>query len=228
MAKITAILIAAVMLISLVSLYTSIKINNKLDDLTGKIIAEPSLNDAAEDETGQLPAVEISADDDPVKGQKNAKVTIVEFSDFQCPYCASFHQQVFSQIMENYIKVGKVNFIYRDFPLPFHANARAAAIAADCAGEQGKYWEYHNIIFQNQDKLDASFLIDYASRIGIDSLKFSKCIEENDGADIDLDIADGKRFGVTGTPMFFVNGREIEGSQPFSAFAQIIDEELSK
>ncbi len=170
----------------------------------------------------------ITGGNNPLLGSKNAKVTIVEFSDFQCPYCASFHQQVFSQIMENYIKVGKVNFIYRDFPLPFHANARAAAIAADCAGEQGKYWEYHNIIFQNQDKLDASFLIDYASRIGIDSLKFSKCIEENDGADIDLDIADGKRFGVTGTPMFFVNGREIEGSQPFSAFAQIIDEELSK
>ena len=114
----------------------------------------------------------------------------------------------------------------RDFPLPFHKSAMAAAIAAECAQDQNKYWEYAEAIFSHQDKLDAESLIDYAKSIGMNEDEFSKCLAINQGADIDKDIADGKRHGVTGTPAFFINDRLIEGMQPFSAFAQVIDEEL--
>lgn len=176
----------------------------------------------------QLLVDPINGEGNPMLGSSDAKVSIIEFSDFQCPYCARFHQQVFPQIMEKYIKTGKANFMYFDFPLPFHKNARAAAVAANCADEQGKYWEYHDMIFQNQDNLEGQSLMDFAKTIGLDTNKFSVCMRNNKGESIDSDIAVGKRLGVTGTPAFFINGQLIEGSQPFSVFEQIIDEELAK
>ena len=198
-----------------INVVASFKVAAKMDQLYSLIDAQTF------GEHSQIPG-----GDNPVLGEEDAKVTMIEFSDFQCPYCAAFHQQVFPQINEQYIKTGKVKFVMRDFPLPFHKSAMAAAIAAECAQDQNKYWEYAEAIFSHQDKLDAESLIDYAKSIGMNEDEFSKCLAINQGADIDKDIADGKRHGVTGTPAFFINDRLIEGMQPFSAFAQVIDEEL--
>ena len=198
-----------------INVVASFKVAAKMDQLYSLIDAEPF------GEHSQIPG-----GDNPVLGEEDAKVTMIEFSDFQCPYCAAFHQQVFPQINEQYIKTGKVKFVMRDFPLPFHKNALPAAIAAECAQDQNKYWEYADAIFSHQDKLDTASLVEYAKTVGINEDKFSKCLAINQGADIDKDIADGKRHGVTGTPAFFINDILIEGMQPFSAFAQVIDEEL--
>jgi protein-disulfide isomerase len=176
--------------------------------------------------------VEVSVDDDPSKGLDNAPVTIVEFSDFQCSFCGRFFHQVLPQIEEEYIKTGKVKFVYRDFPLSFHQYAQKAAEAAECADEQGKFWEYHNILFQKQTEWSSggiSKLKEYAQNLGLDTGKFNECLDSGKyKSEVQKDFMDGSSYGVSGTPAFFINGIKVVGAQPFSAFQQIIEEELSK
>jgi len=168
------------------------------------------------------------SDDDPYKGSKNAPITIVEFSDFQCPYCARFHLQTFPQIEENYIKKGKVKFVYRDYPLPFHSSAQKAAEAAECADEQGKFWEMHNIIFENQQSLSIENLKSLAKKLNLDSNKFNDCLDSGKYAsEVQKDMADGSAVGVTGTPGFIINGELISGAQPYEVFQQIIEAKLN-
>ncbi len=169
-----------------------------------------------------------SVDGDPFKGSKNAPVTIVEFSDFQCPYCARFAQQTLPLIEQNYIKTGKVKLVFKDFPLGFHANAKKASEAANCAGDQEKYWEYHDRIFQNQNALDIASLKKYAKDLGLDSSKFDACIDSGKySAEIDEDVSEGQKNGVTGTPAFFVNGKSLVGAQPYAVFEQAINQALA-
>ena len=168
-------------------------------------------------------------DDDPAKGNDNAPVTIVEFSDFQCPFCAKFYTQTLPQIEEEYIKTGKARLVYRDFPLDSHKNSQKAAEASECADDQGKFWEMHNIMFDNQDSIGVSSLKKYAENIGLDTAKFNECLDSGKyQAEVQKDLADGQKYGVTGTPAFFINGRLVSGAQPFDVFKGIIDEELSK
>src|SRR3989344_2071642 len=125
--------------------------------------------------------VDVSADDDPVIGDKDAKVTIIEFSDFQCPFCSRFREQTFDQLKKEYIDTGKVKFVYRDFPLEsIHPNALKAAEASECADDQGKFWEYHDILFSKQDEWSQSDGISkfkvYAKDLSLDTSKFDKCL----------------------------------------------------
>ncbi len=146
----------------------------------------------------------------PVQGQDSAPVTWVEFSDFQCPYCSRLYLQVDTQIKTNYVDTGKVKMYFRNFPLGFHDKAHMAAEAAVCAAEQGKFWQMHDKLFQNQDAWVSSgdaktVLAGYASDIGIDAAKFSSCLSSGKYAsDVDADAAEGGTFGVQGTPGVFL------------------------
>jgi len=184
----------------------------------------------------------ISLDDDPMKGDPNASITIVEFSDFQCPFCAKFHQSTLPLIEQNYISTGKVNFVYRDFPIQsIHPNAVPAALASECADDQGKFWEIHDMIFENQRNWQDLQLVQsanlfraYAIEIGLNMDEFDPCMTSGKHLDeISNDLNDGRAYGVTGTPGFFVGNEKIGftkliGAQPFSSFQRVIDEQLNR
>jgi protein-disulfide isomerase/plastocyanin len=172
-------------------------------------------------------AVEVSMDDDAVKGDVNAPVTIIEFSDFECPFCGKYVAETYPQIVKDYIETGKVKYVFRDFPLDFHPSAQKAAEAAECAGEQGKYWEMHDVLFENQDALGVDTLKMYAVSLGLDTVEFDNCLDSGAMAEEVLaDLADGQAYGVSGTPGFFINGKLLSGAQPFEAFKQEIEAAL--
>ncbi|MCL4382497.1 MAG: DsbA family protein [Patescibacteria group bacterium] len=162
----------------------------------------------------------------PAKGSSQAKVTIVEFSDFQCPYCGKV-QETLKKIFETY--PNKVKLVFRNYPLPFHENAEPAAQASLCANEQGKFWEFHDKLFANQEKLTVTDLKQYAANLGVDANKFNSCLDSGKYKEtVQKDIKDGGAVGVSGTPAIFINGRAVTGAQPFENFKKIIDEELAK
>lgn len=172
--------------------------------------------------------VNVSIDDDPRLGNPNAKVVIIEFSDFQCPYCKKFATETLPKIIENY--GDKILFVYRDFPLEFHELAFNASVAANCAREQGKFWEYHDILFERQAEWanNASKFIDYAKELELDVEAFKACIESGKYIEeVKKDFLDGLHAGVDGTPTFFVNGKKVSGALPYEVFSRIIEEELS-
>jgi len=191
------------------------------DDATDVVVPEPVVPPTPT----QVTRLDVSVDDDPQKGLDDAKVTIIEFSDFECPFCGRA-QATIQQIEEAY--GDDVRFIFRDFPLSLHQNAQPAAEAAQCANDQNKYWEYHDVLFSNQQKLDANSLLDYAEDLGLDMDEFEKCVtDRTHRSEVIADTEDGKTVGVRGTPAFFINGRPLTGAQPFSSFKTIIDEELA-
>ncbi len=168
-------------------------------------------------------------DDDPVLGEKDAPVTIIEFSDFECPFCKRFHDETLPRIKEQYIRTGKVKFVYRDFPLPIHPNAQKAAEAAECADDQGQFWAYHDMLFENQQALGVAKLKEYAQDLGLDMEEFNDCLDSGKFADeVNADLEDGADAGVSGTPAFFIEGELVSGAQPFEAFARVIDAALGE
>ncbi len=172
--------------------------------------------------------VEVSEGGNSVLGDPNAPVTIIEFSDYECPYCGRFSQNTMPQLISEYIDTGKAKLIFRDFPLGFHKNAQKASEAAECAGDQGKYYEMHDKIFENQQSITVNDLKNYAEEIGLDVNEFNNCLDTDKHRDEVLqDFRDGQKAGVSGTPSFFINGKMLVGAQPFSAFKQIIDGELA-
>jgi len=167
-------------------------------------------------------------DDDAVKGEEDAPVTIVEFSDYECPFCTRFYTDTFGQLKTKYIDTGKVKFVYRDFPLSFHQNAQKAAEAAECAGEQNKYYEMHNKLFEDGVSGGVTAFKGYAEEIGLDTNEFNSCLDSGKmAAEVKKDFNDGAKFGVSGTPAFFINGKLLTGAQPIQAFEQMIEQELS-
>jgi len=187
---------------------------------------------------------EVSIDDDPILGNKNAPVTIIEFSDYQCPFCRKFWTETLSQIEKEYIDTGKVKLVYRDFPLDsIHPAATPAAIAAECVrsqyGGDEAYFKYHDKIFEEGNKLDSGSpngpvtktvqfgpteLKKWAKELGYN---IDSCLDsEKYKSEVQKDLADGTSYGVQGTPAFFVNGQLLSGAQPFNAFKQAIDAEL--
>jgi protein-disulfide isomerase len=171
-----------------------------------------------------MPKVEVAAEG-PSKGEANAPITIVEFSDFECPFCSRAEASV-KQVMETY--KGKVRLFFRDYPLPFHGNAVKASEAAHCAGDQGKYWEMHEKLFANQQALGVPQLKEHAKGIGLDAGKFDKCLDSGEKAKlVEAAKKAGEAAGVTGTPAFFINGRPLSGAQPFEKFKEVIDAELA-
>ncbi len=168
----------------------------------------------------------VSVDDDPAIGPADAPVTVVEFSDYQCPYCKLWHDQVFSQLIQAY--QGKVRFVYRDFPLyGSHPDADPAAQAADCANEQGKYWEFQELLFDSG--VGSQAYLQYAAQLGLDADKFQQCISSQKyAAEVKADSDYAATLGVHSTPTFFINGVQVIGAQSFEVFQQMIDQVLAK
>lgn len=174
----------------------------------------------------EAPRVQVAAQG-PARGPDDAPVTIIEFSDFQCPFCARAGPTV-KQVLARYPE--QVRFVYRHYPLgSIHPRAHAAAVASACAAEQGKFWEYHDLLFANAKKLADEDLAGYAEQAGADAAAFSQCVTEGRfDAEVERDIAAGRAAGVTGTPTFFINGRMLGGAQPLDEFVRVIEEELAR
>jgi len=182
----------------------------------------------------------VSLDDDPVKGNPDAPVTVVEYSDFQCPFCSRFFTQTLPQLEKNYIDTGKIKFVYKDLPLDnLHPNARPAHIASECADEQGKFWEYHDVLFEKQSEWQSlpssdlqSTLSQYAADLELQSTSFESCMQSQDIADeVNKDSLEAASFGATGTPTFFIGNEKdgfikLVGAQPYAAFQAQIDKLL--
>lgn len=163
-----------------------------------------------------------------VAGNKDAKVRLVEFTDFECPFCGRFFTDTFGQIEKEYLTNGKIAYYIRHFPLySIHPNAENAGLAAECAREQNKFKEMHDMIFQNQRAISVQDLKGYAAKLGLKTDQFNSCLDDKKyKANIDRDVKLGNEVGVSGTPTFYLNGRVINGAQPFANFKAAIDEEL--
>jgi predicted DsbA family dithiol-disulfide isomerase len=170
-----------------------------------------------------LPKVEVAAAG-PSRGDAKAPVTIVEFSDFECPYCGRAEESI-KKVLAAY--PAKVRLVYRDYPLPGHTRAQKASEAALCAGDQGKYWEMHEKLFANQRALEVDQLKQHAKDLSLDGDRFGKCLDSGEKAKlVEASKKAGDEAGVTGTPAFFINGRPLSGAQPFEKFKEVIDHEL--
>ena len=221
----TFVLLIAVVVLG-VMLYNS---NDNSDVGTGNVV------NTGTDPAAQQPAqISASVDDDAVLGDKNAKVTIIEFSDYQCPFCARFWSQTLPQIKKDYVDTGKVKFVYRDFPLTsIHPMAQKAAEAAECVGEKGgdkAYFEMHDAIYKNQAQLSLDNLKAWAKDLGYD---ISSCLDSGKYAsEVQKDTSDAQASGGRGTPYFVImksgekTGTALSGAQPFSTFKEAIDAQL--
>jgi protein-disulfide isomerase len=177
-------------------------------------------------ETTGVQRVTVSTEGDPSIGPDDAPVTIVEFSDYQCPFCQSWYQETFGQLMANY--PGQIRFVYRDLPLPGHPESLPAAEAANCAGEQNAYWKFHDALFSGQFNLGRDAYEQYATDLGLDLAIFTACLDDHrTQAEVKADAADATRLGLSGTPSFVINGRILIGAVPYEDFKTIIDEELA-
>jgi len=197
------------------------------------------------EETGSLPDTVITVTPSPTPdtdfesesvttiGSPDAPITIVEFSDYQCPYCLRNYQQTFPQLKKDYIDTGKVRYVFKDFPLSFHEKAIPAALAAECAGEQGKYWEMHDKLFGEHDawvsaEQPEEVFKEFAKDLGLDTDQFNECLDSQKYLDeIKADMQEGVNAGVKGTPAFFINGQFLSGAQPYQVFKQMIDQMLA-
>jgi protein-disulfide isomerase len=179
-------------------------------------------------EKPRRPTFDVSVGNAPTFGSKTAKVTIVEFSDFQCPFCAK-GADVLTELKKKY--GDKIQVAFKQYPLPFHNHAEGAAVASLCANEQSSklFWKMHDEMFKNQDSLSADGLKKLAKNVGLNSADFDKCMAENKYlAQVKADMEEGQKINVKSTPTFFINGQLIAGAQPLDVFTQLIDEELSK
>jgi len=198
---------------------------------TGRAVAAPTA--AAPTAGGNAPApgprAELEIGDAPFQGDEDAPVTIVEFSDFQCPFCSRFYSQTLPQIEEEYVQTGKVKFVYMHFPLEsIHPQALPAALASECANEQGKFWEYHDIVFENQQSLGDANYKQWAGQLSLDQEQFDECYDSRKyESAVRSDLAAGSGAGVRGTPGFLLNGQLISGAQPFAVFQSAIEAELA-
>jgi protein-disulfide isomerase len=187
-----------------------------------------------------LPRDPIAIASDPFKGSGTARVAVIEFSDYQCPFCGRYAKDVLPQIRTEYVDTGKIRYVFRDMPLSFHKQAFQAAEAAHCAGAQGKFWEMHDTLFQNQSALAAEQLPTHARAVGVDDARFQQCLESGQYAsEINKDVADAGAAGITGTPTFLVgviqpgDGRvkvvkKLVGARPYEDFKAAIDSALGE
>jgi protein-disulfide isomerase len=174
-----------------------------------------------------VPRTVVTADDDPAKGPADAPITIVEFSDFQCPYCSRVNPTL-ARLKDRY--GDSIRIVFRDYPiLQLHPQAAKAAEAGACANDQGKFWQMHDLMFANQQRLDLATLKQHAATLGLDAKAFETCLDSGKYTEEwKKDSADAEKAGVQSTPAFFVNGRPVIGAQPYEAFAEVINEELGR
>jgi protein-disulfide isomerase len=210
-------------------------IQKDLQEIKSLLRAKPAAQPAA-----QPLDIVLNVEGEPFKGDKTAKVVLVEFSDYQCSFCARYVRETLPQIETDYIKTGKLKYVFRDLPLEsIHQYAFKAAEAASCAGEQGKFWEMHDRLYANQTALSPKDLAQYAQAIGLGVTKFQQCIDSGKYASsIRRDMAEAGNAGVTSTPSFLLGVVEgnsskvrilkmLKGSKPFAAFKDAIDNTLS-
>ena len=174
---------------------------------------------------------------DPMLGKKEAPITVVEYTDYQCSFCQRFHAATFPELKKNFIDTGKVRFYSRDMPLDFHQNANKAAIAARCAGDQNQFWNLRDLLIANANQLDPAAILGYAGKLTMDQAVFKSCLDSNKyEAVVKANLAEASRLGVEGTPTFVVGkstqegvtGTLIVGAQPYSAFEGEINKLLEK
>lgn len=189
--------------------------------------AEPEI-EVLDEETWQ----NILANATMAKGNPDAAIKIVEFSEYQCPFCARYVEQAYAQLWEEY--GDDLYYVFRDYPLPFHANAQNASLAARCADEQDAYWDYHDLLFANQadwtemDNPQSKF-VSLAEELNLDVDQFTSCYTSEKYTDvIEADTSLAGSVGVSGTPTFFINGQQLVGAQPFENFQAIIDAQLNQ
>jgi len=231
--------IAAFFAGSYVSNFNSDKISQEeLDNVIAKLELK-ILEKQLPKKQAALP-LKITSENNPLIGNPDAPITIIEFSDFQCPFCAKFHMQTLPTIMDEYINKGTVKLVFRDFPIQnIHPNAVPASIAAECANEQGKFEQMYHTLFKKQKEwsnLETSYAIalfnQYASELQLNEEKFDTCIKNVKYIEeVQKDLDEGRTFGVTGTPGFFIGNEkigfvELKGAQPFESFKKVIDNQL--
>lgn len=214
------------------------RLDKAIDEGIARFVAKQQAEERKRQEEESKPKyVEgVSVDDDPALGDPNAPVTIVEFSDYECPYCKRHFSEVWPEIKKNYVDTGKVKIVFRDYPLPFHDPAATKeAVAANCVREQSGdtgYFAFHDLLFANtagNGKGVGDKINDYAKEAGVtDITTFEACLKKNDTDEIKKDIADGQKYGISGTPAFLINGWALKGAYPFAAFQQLIEQELQK
>lgn len=207
----------------------------QLETLKGSVPAgeeEASVPTGEEEASGsgeikQVTRYDIQEDDDPSYGPADAPITIIEFSDFQCPYCQRWHEEVWSKLIQTF--PDQIRLVYRDFPLySIHAEAGPAAAAAECAGEQDAYWEYHDLLFSGGLKLSRETYLQYANDLGLKSDAFEACLNDNRyEAEVTADYEYALSLGIQSTPTFFINGIALVGAQPFEVFQEVIELELA-
>ena len=199
-----------------------------------------------EAESGALPATVATVTPSPTpdtdfepetsapRGEADAPIVIVEFSDYQCPYCLSHYTENMPQLLEDYIDTGKVQYIFKDFPLSeIHPQAQLAAEAAECAGAQDSYWEMHDLLFAEQaawsGNADASDVFkEFAAQLDLDADAFAACLDSGEfTGEVQADLFEGLNGGVTGTPAFFINGQFLNGFRPYQDFQQVIEQMLT-
>ncbi len=193
----------------------------------GRSVPTPAAAVASTQAAQQTTRYKVDEGGNAAFGPANAPVTIIEFSDYQCPYCLQWNTQVYQQLLKAY--PDKIRFVYRDFPLSsIHPEAEPAAEAAECAGEQGRYYDYHDKLFSEEFELGANAYTQYAQELGLDMAKFNDCVSTHRyQAEVAADEAYATNLGVRSTPTFFINGIPMIGAQPLQAFKQVIDKELS-
>jgi protein-disulfide isomerase len=173
------------------------------------------------------PRVDIGIPDNiPSRGAEDAPVTLIEYTDYQCPYCARV-QPTIEALLERY--EGKLRHVFKNLPLPMHNQAQLAAQAGLCANDQGKYWEFHNWLFENQRTMNRESMVSQAGELGMDGEAFAGCLDQGTHSQqVDSEMAEARGLGITGTPGFLINGRVLKGAQPIEAFEAIIDDELER
>jgi len=182
---------------------------------------------AGAEPTPELRRYDVPEDDDPVLGPAEAPITIIEFSDYECPYCQKWHLEVWPALQAEY--GDQIRLVYRDFPLTsIHSNATPAAAAANCAREQDMYWEYNELLFDMKFNLGKSTYTRYAEELGLDIDAFTECLDSGRHVDeVEADYQYAVNLGIRSTPTFFVNGIPVVGAQPFESFKNLIDQELA-
>ena len=187
------------------------------------LLIHPVIGAARKSNTKRLP---VRIEGSPMTGNKEAPVTIVEFTDFECPFCEAVQPSI-QKILKSYPK--EVRLVFKHFPLQLHRNAKRAHLAAACAEEQGRFWEYRNELFQDQRALKRNDLLGYAEKLGLNRSSFEQCLDQETYLwKIQEDIKEGFGIGVSGTPTFLINGISLPGAQSFVSFQHLIEQELSQ
>ncbi len=207
---------------------------NELQDIH-KLLATQQVARPAAD---VLPSAPIDISKEQFKGAPNAKVAVIEFSDFQCPFCGKYDRDTYPQLLKDYVDTGKIKYVWRDYPLDFHKNAEKAAEAARCAGDQGRFWEMHDRLFANQQTIAAIDLPKHAEALQLNASMFQQCLDSGRyAADIKKAVADANGFGISGTPSFFIgvvqpNGtvkvsKKLVGAKAYTEFKTALDSLLT-